>query len=258
MAYFDGALPSKITAADNAQKLSTTLNLNMGSASVALNPTTSNLWAPILESFQYTYSMQIPLTSGSITMFPLDEYTAPILVQATALLSANTTTPYRFPVHLSIYTKGDFNWKYVDSNLSEVIQQVLRHFSALLLMGMGATKTMHNISLRELTVRAYRHPLFFSYVGIMWLGIWIVTMCLLYIASVTIIWNRKPVDNPMIYFSGLIAVPLFRNTCPGCLFDITSTYISLTVVFASMLIAAFLSMAQIYLCKLDFLYDIVL
>ncbi|KDO23270.1 hypothetical protein SPRG_11200 [Saprolegnia parasitica CBS 223.65] len=63
----------------------------------------------------------------------------------------------------------------------------------------------------------------------------------------TIIWNRKPVENPMVYFSGLIVIPIFRNTAPGhapygCLFDMTSTYLALAIAAIGMLFATFISM----------------
>ncbi|KDO23269.1 hypothetical protein SPRG_11199 [Saprolegnia parasitica CBS 223.65] len=63
----------------------------------------------------------------------------------------------------------------------------------------------------------------------------------------TMVWGRRPVENPMVYFSGLIAVPIFRNTAPGhppygCLFDVTSTYLALAVILGSMLLASVLSL----------------
>ncbi|OQR86108.1 hypothetical protein ACHHYP_10961 [Achlya hypogyna] len=200
----------------DATTLPSAVNVAIGASSISLNPDTSNTGNIILQQFT--------ITSGSTTMFPFDEFMAPLTVRASSV-----TTLKDVPVVLSIYSAADFNWQYNVYNGSS-------------LLGPGSSGV-----LGHLNIVASRHPLFFSYVFVMWFGIWVVGVSLAYIASSTIIWQRRPVDNPMVYFSGLIVIPIFRNTAPGhppygCLFDMTSTYLALLIAAFGMLFATFISM----------------
>ncbi|OQR86089.1 hypothetical protein ACHHYP_10962 [Achlya hypogyna] len=156
-------------------------------------------------------------------MYPFDEYEAPLALQGRVVV-ANSSASKPIPVNLAIYTSANFNWEYTvgqDRTLN----------------GPGTTGPLGRI-----VIIAKRHALFFSYIIIMWVGIWVVGVALAYIACATMIWKRKPVENPMVYFSGLIVVPIFRNTAPGappygCFFDMTATYLSLLVASMGMLSA---------------------
>ncbi|EQC31970.1 hypothetical protein SDRG_10484 [Saprolegnia diclina VS20] len=217
--FLDGTLPSSLTSTEHPRQLARALNLNINGNAVTLSPA-MNLAAGI--------SQQVTLSSGSIIMFPFDKYTAPLSAHATTT-SPVTNASVTLPVRLAIYTTTDFNWKYAVVTGDDLV-------------GPGA-----NGPLGRLVIETYRHPLFFSYIIVMWLGIWVVGLSLAYIASTTIIWNRKPVENPMVYFSGLIVIPIFRNTAPGhapygCLFDMTSTYLALAIAAIGMLFATIISM----------------
>ncbi|CAK4856895.1 unnamed protein product [Aphanomyces euteiches] len=73
------------------------------------------------------------------------------------------------------------------------------------------------------------------YTALVFIGIWAVTFSIAYIGSMSVIWERRPADYPVIYISALFAVPIFRNTLPGTppygvLFDILCTYFAIAVI----------------------------
>ncbi|CAK4744281.1 unnamed protein product [Aphanomyces euteiches] len=65
----------------------------------------------------------------------------------------------------------------------------------------------------SLTIRVHRA--FNVYIVVLFVGIWAVIGGIAYVGSMTIIWKTRAPDNPALFFSGLIAVPIFRNTAPG-------------------------------------------
>ncbi|KAG9404184.1 hypothetical protein AC1031_005721 [Aphanomyces cochlioides] len=65
----------------------------------------------------------------------------------------------------------------------------------------------------RLTIRVHRA--FNVYIVVLFVGIWAVIGGIAYVGSMTIIWKTRAPDNPALFFSGLIAVPIFRNTAPG-------------------------------------------
>ncbi|OQS06594.1 hypothetical protein THRCLA_01367 [Thraustotheca clavata] len=211
-------LPAALTVASAPQLLSKTLNLIVGGNSITLTPTNTNLQAAIPQQFT--------IASGSLSMYPFDQYTVPLMVKATA---TSGTTSNNIPVHLSVYTTTDFNWVYdVKSDDSTPM------------FGPVATNAQGQIN-----IQASRHTIFFSYIVLLWLGTWVIGITLLYTGSMTIIWERKGAEVP-IYFSGLIVIPIFRNTAPGrvpygCLFDMTSTYLALALSILGMIFATYSS-----------------
>ncbi|CAK4230320.1 unnamed protein product [Aphanomyces euteiches] len=87
------------------------------------------------------------------------------------------------------------------------------------------------------------------YTALLFIGIWAVTIAIGYIGSMSVIWKRRPPDNPVIFVSALFAVPTFRNTAPGkppygCLFDVFSTYFSIGVIITFLLLVAFAYMKK--------------
>ncbi|CAK4135898.1 unnamed protein product [Aphanomyces euteiches] len=90
----------------------------------------------------------------------------------------------------------------------------------------------------SLTIHVRRE--FNVYLVVLFVCIWGVTAAVGYVGSMTIVWETRPPDNPSMFISALIAIPIFRNTAPGapvygCLFDIFSTFISFIVTLVCLL-----------------------
>ncbi|RHY49785.1 hypothetical protein DYB37_003978 [Aphanomyces astaci] len=99
----------------------------------------------------------------------------------------------------------------------------------------------------SLTIEVTRD--FNIYMALVFVGIWAVTIAIGWIGSMSVIWKRRPADNPVIFISALFAVPTFRNTAPGkppygCLFDILCTYFSIGVIITFLLLVAFAYMKK--------------
>ncbi|CAK4743146.1 unnamed protein product [Aphanomyces euteiches] len=90
----------------------------------------------------------------------------------------------------------------------------------------------------SLTIHVRRE--FNVYLVVLFVCIWGVTAAVGYVGSMTIVWETRPFDNPSMFISAFIAIPIFRNTAPGapvygCLFDIFSTFISFIVTLVCLL-----------------------
>ncbi|OQS06590.1 hypothetical protein THRCLA_01366 [Thraustotheca clavata] len=196
--------------------------LMVGRYSTVVSANSSNPYGPM--------PAQIPLVIGSISQYPLDRYVALLKIEAMTGLGPHTgEKAEKLDVRMTFYGVEDYAWDYHVKKLSD-------NEADRLYVGSTENADMFTIS-------GSRKSNFYVYIGLMWLGIWSVTIAVGYIGSMIVIWDRKPVDSPEIFLTALFAVPAFRNTAPGkppygCLFDITCTYFAITVIFIYLLTVA--------------------
>ncbi|KDO23271.1 hypothetical protein SPRG_20993 [Saprolegnia parasitica CBS 223.65] len=226
---FDMSLTSYITHIPDKLKDPTThrllqpFRLMVGRYSTVVSANSSNPYGPM--------AAQIPLTSGSLSQYPLDRYSALLKIEAMTGLGPHTgEATEKIQVLMTYYGVEDYAWDYTVKKLA--LSEADR-------MYVGSTENADMF-----LISGGRKSNFYVYIGLMWLGIWSVTIAVGYIGSMIVIWNREPVDSPEIFLTALFAVPAFRNTAPGkppygCLFDITCTYFAITVIFIYLLSVAF-------------------
>ncbi|KAF0730010.1 hypothetical protein Ae201684_012499 [Aphanomyces euteiches] len=194
---YDLTLTSHI---DNLDAASTPLQVEIGRTLFNISNAVA---APLL--------VKSPFIKGSQTMYPFDRYLSSFQVVAKSI---ENTTQQQLPVALTVLSSDSFTW------VTSVRPTVHSDFD-------------EEPPSNSLTIRVHRA--FNVYIVVLFVGIWAVIGGIAYVGSMTIIWKTRAPDNPALFFSGLIAVPIFRNTAPGnppygCLFDIFSTFISFIVI----------------------------
>ncbi|OQR86094.1 hypothetical protein ACHHYP_10960 [Achlya hypogyna] len=196
--------------------------LMVGRYSTVVSANSTNPYGPM--------AAQVPLVTGSLSQYPLDKYGALLKIEAMTGLGPHTGEPAeKLDVLMTFYGVEDYAWDYQVKKLSD-------SEADRLYVGSTANSDVFTLS-------GSRKSNFYVYIGLMWLGIWSVTIAVGYIGSMIVIWGRQPVDSPEIFLTALFAVPAFRNTAPGkppygCLFDITCTYFAITVIFIYLLTVA--------------------
>ncbi|KAH9128634.1 hypothetical protein AeMF1_001217, partial [Aphanomyces euteiches] len=212
----------------------TPFRIQVGTAVAAINENTSFVNAPI--------TSQIPLVKGSLSWYPFDTYYAKLEVQAvtgTSMYNAGGFKPIQDFKFTVLMPKDDFSWVY------KVTLTAPGDFEANV-PGIGTIPDPSR-GYTSMTLEITRD--FNIYTALLFIGIWAVTIAIGYIGSMSVIWKRRPPDNPVIFVSALFAVPTFRNTAPGkppygCLFDVFSTYFSIGVIITFLLLVAFAYMKK--------------
>ena len=139
----------------------------------------------VMSSIDYA----LPFSSGSITLYPSDYYSANFYIMGQAF--GNRT---RIPLSISLKNNLD-GWK---SNLQ------------LTDMSMGN----YEIVMCSIALHRSANQQFFSY--FLSLTMWVISILVLTLA-VTIAWFQRKIDSPMIVMSCsmLFALPAIRNILPG-------------------------------------------
>ncbi|CAK5185718.1 unnamed protein product [Aphanomyces euteiches] len=219
---------------NESTRILTPFRIQVGTAVAAINENTSFVNAPI--------TSQIPLVKGSLSWYPFDTYYAKLEVQAvtgTSMYNAGGFKPIQDFKFTVLMPKDDFSWVY------KVTLTAPGDFEANV-PGIGTIPDPSR-GYTSMTLEITRD--FNIYTALLFIGIWAVTIAIGYIGSMSVIWKRRPPDNPVIFVSALFAVPTFRNTAPGkppygCLFDVFSTYFSIGVIITFLLLVAFAYMKK--------------
>ncbi|CAK4682255.1 unnamed protein product, partial [Aphanomyces euteiches] len=205
--------------------ITTAASVQNGVPKPLLNPKTGALDQPIrvqiqtgvLELTKNSVKIDTPLVSkilvakGTIAWYPFDKYNVRMLIVAsqggTFLSGENITT---IPIEPQVVSPKDYAWTFKATKSDRVATGI---------------KTIEIEVSRDYTL----------YTALVFIGIWAVTFSIAYIGSMSVIWERRPADYPVIYISALFAVPIFRNTLPGTppygvLFDILCTYFAIAVI----------------------------
>ncbi|KAF0694520.1 Aste57867_14602 [Aphanomyces stellatus] len=170
-------------------------HVQVGTGTFVLDSTTPQPFA--------SWTIKHSFVKGNPSMYPFDSYDTAFAVRA-IVHAANGSSP--LVVAFSIATPDSFAW-HATVERGDATDSVV--------------------------VRVHRH--LNVYIVLLFVGIWAVTIAVGYIGSMQVVWKRRAPDNPVIFLSALIAVPIFRNTAPGsppygCLFDILSTFVSFAVI----------------------------
>ncbi|KAH9114605.1 hypothetical protein AeMF1_011312 [Aphanomyces euteiches] len=190
---------------DNADAAPKAFQLELGRTLVNV---TTPLDAPVV--------VKSPFIKGTQTMYPFDRYLSSFHVVAKTTDSAPTT---QLPVALTVVSSDSIAW------VTSVRPTSRSDFDVDPPSG-------------SLTIHVRRE--FNVYLVVLFVCIWGVTAAVGYVGSMTIVWETRPFDNPSMFISAFIAIPIFRNTAPGapvygCLFDIFSTFISFIVTLVCLL-----------------------
>ncbi|KAF0705764.1 Aste57867_6921 [Aphanomyces stellatus] len=213
---------------ENGTRIATPFRVVVGSVVALYNENTPNVYAPI--------TAQVPLLTGSLAWYPFDTYLMKLEVQTVTGTSQYNAGGFKPLPDFSfqVLAPDDFSWTYTLRNTK------LDDFPNIV-SGMG-TVSDPTVGYTAITIEITRQ--FNIYMALVFIGIWAVTISVGYIGSMSVIWHRRPADNPVIFVSALFAVPTFRNTAPGkppygCLFDILSLYFSIAVIITFLLLVAF-------------------
>ncbi|KAH9110706.1 hypothetical protein LEN26_013648 [Aphanomyces euteiches] len=186
----------------------------VGSNAAVVTPAASNPFAPL--------KSKIPLATGSIGWYPFDKYELMLPVAALTGSSAFDSSVKPLDLAFVVLAPENFDWKFT------INEQASKDASA------QAGTTVLQVHVRRK---------FNLYVVLVFVGIWAVTFSIGYIGSCAVIWQRRAVDNPVIFVSALFAVPAVRNTLPGkppygCLFDILCTYFAIAACLTYLVLMA--------------------
>ncbi|ETV67021.1 hypothetical protein H257_16597 [Aphanomyces astaci] len=218
---------------NDSTRIVTPFRLQVGSNVLAINENTTYVNAPV--------TSKVPLLTGSLAWYPFDKYLMKLEVQTvtgTSQYNAGGFKPIQ-DLDFVVLTPSDYTWTYT-------VRDTKPDDFGAFVPGVGTVSDLSK-GYTSLTIEVTRD--FNIYMALVFVGIWAVTIAIGWIGSMSVIWKRRPADNPVIFISALFAVPTFRNTAPGkppygCLFDILCTYFSIGVIITFLLLVAFAYMKK--------------